>query len=78
MKLTYWKISQPHDSNCFSIRAKTKKAALKELKDVWNPEHYAKEINKIEIEYIDAYDLMKELTYENTADEFIVKTYPIK
>jgi hypothetical protein len=54
MKLTYWYARALDDSNCYSIRARTKKAALA-IKA--NCEYYGP-VTKIEVEYADGFDLL--------------------
>ena len=62
MKLTYWYAQAKTDSNCYSIRAKTRKACYQEL-EAWSERRYEWEkfYNKpvkVEVEYKDAFDLM--------------------
>lgn len=83
MKLTYWKIQHQKDSNCFSIRAKTKKEAIAQLDNYWDRDAYTEyngtiEVQKIEVEYSSAYDLMEQLLCESSADFYESKTYIIQ
>ena len=63
MKLTYWKANHEYDSNCFSIRERTKKAAVAKLSASRNPEDYGP-VHKVVIQYTDAFDLMTDCTDE--------------
>lgn len=56
MKLTYWYAARRDDSNCYSIRAKTKKEAVAE-RERRGEEDYG-EVKKIEVYYTDAFDLL--------------------
>lgn len=62
MKLTYWVCRCIDDSDAYSIRDKTKKAA------VARREEYGAEgfepVKKVTVEYLDAFDLMNECTTE--------------
>ena len=63
MKLTYWYTECLNDSDCYSIREKTKKAAVAAVASHWNPDSY-RPVLKVTIEYRDAFDLMKECSDE--------------
>tara|TARA_R110002049_G_scaffold36683_1_gene116648 strand:+ start:274 stop:516 length:243 start_codon:yes stop_codon:yes gene_type:complete len=64
MKLTYWYAECLNDSDCYSIREKTKSAAIAEKASLYNPEGYGPVI-KVTVEYDNAFDLM-----EKCSDEF--------
>jgi len=84
MKLTYWKIQCHKDSNIYSIRAKTKKEAIKLYNEDWDKEGYKQwgedfaYVEKIVINYDDAFDLMDKILSESTADCWDEKKYKIK
>jgi len=63
MKLTYWYAECLNDSDCYSIREKTKRAAIGEKASLYNPEDYGPVI-KVTVEYDSAFDLMKECSDE--------------
>lgn len=59
MKLIYWVSNSLNDHECYNIRAKTKKAC-QAAKDNWGEDvdkHYGP-VHKIEIHYIDGFNLM--------------------
>jgi len=62
-KLIYWVARHEHDSQCYSIIAKTKKGVKEQLENIWNPEAYGP-IEKRMIEYQDAFDLFDWVTSE--------------
>ncbi len=55
MKLTYWTAEHLKDSNVYSIREETKKAA--EAEKAASPNDFGP-VNKVEIEYFSAFDLL--------------------
>mgnify|MGYP005824009185 FL=1 len=57
-KLTYWKCANINGDDCYSIRAKTKKAATAQREED-GPENYTKPF-KVEIEYLSVFDLMEQ------------------
>ena len=57
MKLTYWMAPCATDSHCYSIRARTKKAAQAELAEWDNPEEHFGPLTKVVIFYRDAFEL---------------------
>lgn len=94
MKLTYWKIQCHDDSNIYSIRAKTKKEAIRVYKNMITNEdgtinesraNSFKEwgekkayVEKIVINYDDAFDLVDLMHQEYGADNWSEKKYVIK
>ena len=85
MKLTYWKIaSNEWDEMLYSIRAKTKKEAISQFKKQINPEDYIKWgekyaiVEKIVIEYNNAFDLVDQILCESSADLYAETEYLIK
>lgn len=62
MKLTYWVAYCRHDSECYSIIAKTKKECAK-LREERGEEYYDKP-QKATIYYKDAFDLFDQATGE--------------
>lgn len=64
MKLTYWKATALTDSDCYSIRCKTKKEVLNTIKEYYNENDYSKPI-KCTIEYADAFELMLNCSCED-------------
>jgi len=69
MKLTYWKAACLYDSNCYSIRAKTKKECKRLLEEAGGAGEDYDEVEKVVIEYKDGFDLMMELIgYEGGSD----------
>ena len=58
MKLTYWYARALDDSNCYSIRARTKKAALAIKANCEEYNKYYGPVTKIEVEYADGFDLL--------------------
>ena len=84
MKLTYWKIQEHNDSNVYSIRAKTKKEAIKLYNEDWNKDGYKAwgekfaYVEKIVIHYDDAFDLVDKILREGSADNWDEKRYKIK
>jgi|TARA_R110000744_G_scaffold293053_2_gene403463 hypothetical protein len=66
MKLTYWYSRCPNDSNCYSIREKTKREALAKVQWAANGgERWAHPI-KVTIEYDSAFDLMVQCMTEDS------------
>ncbi len=63
MKLTYWYAECLNDSEYYSIREKTKSAAIAEKASRHNPEDYGPVI-KVTVEYDSAFNLMKECSDE--------------
>lgn len=65
-KLVNWKCRKRNDSSCYSIRARTRKEAKAQRErdgvDQYDPPE------KIVIEYTNAYDLMLQLTSEESND----------
>ena len=84
MKLVYWKIQCHNDSNVYSIRAKTKKEAIKLDNEDWNKDGYKAwgeenaYVKKIVINYEDAFDLVDLMLSEDSADNWSEKKYVIK
>ena len=64
MKLTYWYSQCPHDSDVFSIREKTKKAAQAMINAHYGGQGYPEPI-KVTVEYRDAFDLMEQCSQED-------------
>lgn len=65
MKLTYWHIQHQTDADCYSIRAKTKREALRQAKEHWNDTDYALDtVKKVTVEYADSFDLLTECLSE--------------
>lgn len=64
MKLTYWYAECLDDNDCYSIRAKTKKEALRQIEETnkdYERSIYAPSfgpVEKIILSYEDAFDLM--------------------
>ena len=83
MKLTYWKIASNDSEIFYSIRAKTKKEAIRQFKKQ-SPEDYIKwgekyaMVEKIVIEYNDAFDLVNQILCEGSADYYSEREYLIK
>ena len=83
MKLTYWKIASNDSEIFYSIRAKTKKEAIRRFKKQ-SPEDYIKWgekyaiVEKIVIEYNDAFDLVDQILREASADYYSEREYLIK
>jgi hypothetical protein len=63
MKLSYWYAPMLEDSNCYSIRTRTKKEAVQAKADHWDPKAYGP-VRKVTIEYVDGFDLMEECSVE--------------
>ena len=87
MKLTYWKIKNNDSEIFYSIRAKTKKEAIKKYKIEClhgMKESYLEwgevdaKVEKIVIEYDNAFDLVDQLLCENSADYYSEREYIIK
>ena len=84
MKLTYWKVECQNNSNVYSIRAKTKKEAIKVYNEHWNKDNYKTwgeenaYVEKIVINYEDAFDLANLILSEKCADFWVEKRYIIK
>jgi hypothetical protein len=57
MKITYWKSRCLTDSDCYSIRAPTKKAAKAERAAACSGNRYT-EPYKVEVEYFSGFDLL--------------------
>jgi hypothetical protein len=57
MKIIYWKSRCLTDSDCYSIRAPTKKAAKAEREAAHRPNEYT-EPYKVEVEYFSGFDLL--------------------
>ncbi len=57
MRLTYWYARCLDDADAYSIRERTKKAAVKAKAERHDPEAYGPVI-KVTAEYTDAFDLM--------------------
>jgi hypothetical protein len=77
MKLTYWVAENLDDSQCYNIRAKTKKEVLNKITLVskeWENEtdlvapKYGP-VHKVEVEYADAFDLMDACMGEGSVSE---------
>ena len=65
MKLSYWHIQHESDSNAYSIRARTKKAALEFAAKHWNNTDYSIDnVKKVTVEYDDGFDLMEQCLSE--------------
>ena len=69
-KLIFWRIERLNDSTCYSIVAKTRKAglealAVERLSSYYSSNDYADVIEKVEVNYADAFDLMALVTGEN-------------
>jgi hypothetical protein len=66
-KLTYWIAKRTNDSNCYSLRAKTKKECQeqidKAIADGLDKDDFDAP-KKVSIEYRDAFDLMLECSTE--------------
>ena len=87
MTLTYWKIRSNDSEIFYSIRAKTKKEAIEQYKIQcsegvkesyiqWG-EDYAK-VEKVVIEYDNAFDLVDQILCEGSADFYAEREYIIK
>ena len=63
MKLTYWLADCLNDSDVFSIRERTKKAAVAKLAE-YEPGWFGP-VRKVTVEYDDGFDLMHECSCEN-------------
>ena len=63
MKLTYWYAQCLTDSDCYSIRERTKKAAMAEIAErsegdtQWGEDHFGP-LQKVTVEYNDGFELM--------------------
>lgn len=65
MKLTYWYIEHENDSNCYSIRTRTKKRALELANEHWdNTAYVIANVRKVTVHYDNAFDLMKQCVGE--------------
>ena len=87
MKLTYWKIKNNDSEIFYSIRAKTKKEAIEQYKIQCSQgmkESYLEwgevcaKVEKVVIEYDNAFDLVDQLLCENSADYYSEREYIIK
>jgi hypothetical protein len=58
MKLTYWYAQCLDDSEAYSVREKTKKAAVQKVAD--NPHTAFGPVTKVTVEYDNAFDLMEQ------------------
>jgi hypothetical protein len=60
--LTYWYAQNLSDSDCYSVTAKTKKAAIQKIKDM----HWCsfEPVQKRTIQYTDAFDLFAQVSGE--------------
>ena len=63
MRLTYWYSQCPHDSDVYSVRARTKREAIESLKQAYRPEDFPAP-RKVTVEYRDAHDLMEACSLE--------------
>jgi hypothetical protein len=63
MKLTYWVAKCENDSDAYSIRERTKKAAVAKrvemVEQTYGRESDYGPVKKVEVEYRDAFDLME-------------------
>ena len=65
MKLTYWHIQHQSDSDCYSIRTRTKREALAFAEEHWNKSDFdPKSVHKVTVEYDSAFDLMDQCLSE--------------
>jgi len=68
MRLTYWHIQCNDDADCYSIRARTKRAALAEAAQHWNTDSFdVDSVHKVTVEYTDGFDLLDQCTGEGGA-----------
>jgi len=66
MKLSYWVATQYKDSQCYNIRAKTKKEVVAILNSgEYRPSDYDFP-KKVTVEYRDAFDLMEQCMNEGS------------
>ena len=66
MKLIYWHIQHQTDSDSYSIRTKTRREALAQAKEHWEPRDFkASTVHKVMVEYQDAFDLMEQCLSED-------------
>ena len=60
MKLTYWHCQHKTDADCYSIRERTKKEALRMIREHWCKTDFdVADLKKVTIEYKDGFDLMQ-------------------
>jgi len=75
--LTYWKV-QSSDSDCYSLRAKSKKEAIAKYHEAIKEGcRYHAEVIKIESYYYDMFDLLDSCLSEARGYEKKIKTYKI-
>lgn len=74
MKLIYWVCRQEHDHECYNIRARTRKEAvrLKSQMEKTSGKHYERYSKpfKVIVEYTDGYDLMSQAMSEGSLYEY--------
>ncbi len=63
MKLTYWYSKCPHDSDVYSVRARTRREALESIKQSYRSEGYEAPV-KVTVEYTSSFDLMQQCSEE--------------
>lgn len=73
MKLTYWYAQRLDDSDVYSVREKTKKAALASVKEQSDFGHFGPVV-KVEVEYDSGFDLLTYATGEGGIAEEAIAT----
>lgn len=74
MRLKYWYAQCHNDSNAYSLRGRTKKEVV-ELLEQFDDKTKFGPIVKVEVEYKDAFDLLKQVAGEGGLHEEHAATY---
>lgn len=68
-KFTYWVCRQERDAECYNIRARTKKEALKQRAEQWRPHEFSPPF-KVTVCFEDIFDLVDQAMGEGTIYEY--------
>lgn len=63
MRLTYWYSRCPHDSEVYSVRTRTKREAVEQIKQAYQSEEWETP-RKITLKYQDGHDLLEMCSFE--------------
>jgi len=74
MKLTYWKAERLDDADAYSIREKTRKAALAKLAEYEDTDYGVRfgPLVKVTLDYSDGFELMECLLGEGRGSELML------
>lgn len=78
MKITIWYICCSNDSDCYSIRSRTKKGAIAELNKMGEWNHYEAKLEKQTVNYSDSFDLLNQCSSEGGYYGETVATYDLR